>query len=465
MPKAHIVILKNAIDISPGIVDTLRSNDCLVEVSLDADGTVKTAQGKNPDLVIAGDSGGPSCALDAALSLRDRCHAPILWLSSAVGDEERARAALVPHFSVLSPPCTTSALMYAVDTALGNWRRERDIARKADLHRLIVESASSVILNMDTSGRILYLNDFGLKFFDFSWSDIDGKNVIGTIVPPVDTAGRDLAAMIAGIGRNPDRYMKNENENMRSDGSKVYIAWTNRAIHDENGNLASILCIGNDITARKKAEDALERSLEEKSTLLKELQHRVKNNLTILSMLLSMEARNMDDERAKHVFNEIINRIKTMATLYEGLYSSDNFSNLELDRYLSQLARALFETLMPDSRNIRLVTEMQPAPIDLKRAAPIGLILNELITNAAKYAFTGRGVGTISVNLDVKDGRAILTIADDGNGLPEGFSLERSAGTGLTLVKTLSRQTGGDFSMESGDGTTARLSIPLRNPE
>ncbi len=465
MPKAHIVILKNTIDISPSIVDTLRSNDYLVEVAPNGDGIVKTAEGRNQDLVIAGDSNGPSSALDAALSLRDRCQAPIVWLSSSITDCDRSRAALVPHLSILSPPCTNSALMYAIDTALGNWRREHDLVKKADLYRLIVESANSIILNMDTSGAVLYLNDFGLKFFGFTRDDIAGKNVIGTIVPPVDTAGRDLAAMIADIGRNPDRYVRNENENMRSDGSKVYVAWTNRAIHDENGNLTSILCVGNDITARKDAEDALERSLQEKNILLKELQHRVKNNLTILSMLISMEARNLEEGPAKRVLNEILNRIKTMATLYESLYSADNLTHLELDRYFAGLARTLFTTFTLESQNIRLVTDMQSVRIDLKRAVPAGLILNELLTNAAKYAFSGRESGTVSVKLANEKDRAVLVIADDGNGLPDGFSLEKSAGTGLSLVGTLCRQIGGEFSIESGAGTVARISIPLRNPD
>lgn len=465
MPKAHIVILKNTIDISPAIVETLRSNDYLVEVASNGDGTVKTAGGRNPDLVIAGDSNGPSSALDAALSLRDRCQAPIVWLSSSIDDNDRSRAALVPHLSILSPPCTNSALMYAIDTALGNWRREQDLVKKADLYRLIVESANSIILNMDTSGAILYLNDFGLKYFGFTRDDVAGKNVIGTIVPPVDTAGRDLAAMIADIGRNPDRYVRNENENMRSDGSKVYVAWTNRAIHDENGNLTSILCVGNDITARKEAEDALEHSLEEKSTLLKELQHRVKNNLTILSMLLSMEARNLEEGPAKRVLNEILNRIKTMATLYESLYSADSLTHLELDRYFANLARTLFRTFTLESQNIRLVTDLQSARIDLKRAVPAGLILNELLTNAAKYAFPGRQSGTITVRLTNENDRAVLVIADDGNGLPEGFSLEKSAGTGLTLVGSLCRQINGEFVIESRGGTVARISIPLRKPD
>ncbi len=289
--------------------------------------------------------------------------------------------------------------MYAIETALGTWRREQELVKKADLYRLIVESANSIILRMDTSGNVLYLNDFGLKFFGFTKDDISGRNVIGTIVPPVDTAGRDLAAMIADIGKNPDRYVNNQNENMRSDGAKVYVAWTNRAIHDENGELTAILCVGNDITARKEAGEALERSLEEKSTLLRELQHRVKNNLTLLSMLLSMETRDLAEGHARRIIGDIQNRIKTMATLYESLYSAENLTHLDFNGYIAHLSRTLFKTFTTESQNIRLVTSLDAMRIDLKRAVPAGLILNELLTNAAKYAFAGRESGTITVEL------------------------------------------------------------------
>ncbi len=465
MPKAHIVLIKSTIDMSPSLVDTLRSNGYRAEIVPAGSDIVKTADGRNPDIVIAGDSAESSSALEAALSLRDRCQAPIIWLSAKIDDADRARAALVPHLTIISPPCTNSDLMYAIETALLSRRREQELIKKADLYRLIVESANSIILRMDTSGTVLYLNDFGLKFFGFTKDDLSGRNVIGTIVPPVDSAGKNLATMITDIGKNPDRYVNNENENMRSDGSTVYVAWTNRAIHDENGALSAILCVGNDITARKQAGEALERSLEEKSTLLRELQHRVKNNLTILSMLLSVEARDLGEGNARRIINDVQNRIKTMATLYESLYSAGNLTHLELNGYIEHLARTLFKTFTMERQNIRLVTRLDAMRIDLKRAVPAGLILNELLTNAAKYAFQGRGSGTITVNLRGENDMAVLSISDDGIGLPDGFALDRSAGTGLKLVGTLSRQLGGDFTIESGAGTTARIGFPLPQQE
>ncbi|MBN1591659.1 MAG: diguanylate cyclase [Candidatus Coatesbacteria bacterium] len=127
----------------------------------------------------------------------------------------------------------------------------------------LVENANSVILRMSSTGEVRYMNRFGLEFFGFSSKELFGRNVVGTIVPETDTAGRDLIAMIEDIGMNPDRYINNENENTCKDGSRVWISWTNKPIFDGQGKVIDVLCIGNDITQRKQMEDKLELALKE----------------------------------------------------------------------------------------------------------------------------------------------------------------------------------------------------------
>ncbi len=122
-------------------------------------------------------------------------------------------------------------------------------------YRELVESANSVILRMDLEGRVSFLNTFGRRFFGYAQDDILGRNVVGTIVPERDTAGQDLGAMIRQIIASPETFRQNENENQRRDGSRVWISWTNRAIRDADDQVTGVLCIGNDITDRKRAED------------------------------------------------------------------------------------------------------------------------------------------------------------------------------------------------------------------
>jgi len=137
--------------------------------------------------------------------------------------------------------------------------------------REIVQNVNSIILGMGTDGTVLFMNHFGLHFFGYAKDEIIGRNVIGTIVPAADTAGRDLAAMIRDIGLHPDRYKKNENENMRRSGERVWIAWSNRALYDRDGDIREILCVGNDLTEHKRAERELEHQRYLLSQRLKEL--------------------------------------------------------------------------------------------------------------------------------------------------------------------------------------------------
>jgi len=131
-----------------------------------------------------------------------------------------------------------------------------------DKYQELVENANSVVMRMSPGGKITYMNRFGLDFFGYSEDEIIGQSLIGYIVSDTDSSGRNLAAMIEDIGANPERYVNNENENMRKDGSRVWLSWTNKAIYDTQGQIKEILCIGNDITERKQAEDNLELALQ-----------------------------------------------------------------------------------------------------------------------------------------------------------------------------------------------------------
>ena len=121
----------------------------------------------------------------------------------------------------------------------------------------LVKSANSIILTIDPQGNVKFINAFAQEFFGYPEKKILGQNVIGTIVPKTESSGRDLATMIKDIGCHPERYINNENENMKSDGQKVWIAWTNKGIQNEAGNISEILCVGNDISQRRQTEKAL----------------------------------------------------------------------------------------------------------------------------------------------------------------------------------------------------------------
>ncbi len=171
-------------------------------------------------------------------------------------------------------PAEMDALRAAAGTlgAAIQHRRADDALRESEeKYRELVENANSIILRMGVDGRVTFINKFAQKFFGYTSDEILDKNVVGTIVPETDSAGRDLAAMIADLGRNPERYATNENENMRRNGEQVLVAWTNKGVRDDQGRVTEILCIGNDVTEKKRAEDALRRLEKDRDVIFQAL--------------------------------------------------------------------------------------------------------------------------------------------------------------------------------------------------
>ena len=156
--------------------------------------------------------------------------------------------------------CEVSVLLTvagALGGTFGRWQADADLRKSELKYRELVESSNSIIMRRDRAGNITFFNEFAQKFFGYAQEEILGRNVVGTIVPPIDSSGRDLKEMIEDIGRNPERYASNVNENMRSNGERVWVAWTNRPLLSDQGDVTELLCIGNDITDRRRAEEKL----------------------------------------------------------------------------------------------------------------------------------------------------------------------------------------------------------------
>jgi len=169
-------------------------------------------------------------------------------------------------------------------------------------YRDLVQNANSIILRRDSQGNITFFNEFAQKFFGYSEEEILGKNEIGTIVPEKDSNGQDLTAMIRDIGLHPERYATNENENMRRNGERVWVAWTNKAIHDREGNIVEILCIGNDISERKHLEVQLQQAqkMEAIGTLAGGIAHDFNNLLMGIQGYTSLTLMDIDSRHAHH---------------------------------------------------------------------------------------------------------------------------------------------------------------------
>ncbi|MBT4641066.1 MAG: histidine kinase, partial [Deltaproteobacteria bacterium] len=209
-----------------------------------------------------------------------------------------------------------------------------------------------------------------------------------------------------------------------------------------------------DLTERKQSEAKIKASLKEKETLLQEIHHRVKNNMTVISSLLKLQMGSIDNEIAKEALQDSQNRVQSMSMIHETLYRSDNLSDIDLKTYLSELGRNVIQNYS-FSKKVQFRVEAESIMISVKQASPVGLIVNELITNSLKYAFTDDTEDEILLELKSNNENGVeLTVSDNGVGIPEGFDLKTADSLGLKLVKMLvENQLDGSVDMENSNGT------------
>lgn len=203
----------------------------------------------------------------------------------------------------------------------------------------------------------------------------------------------------------------------------------------------------------------IEKSLKEKSLLLKEIHHRVKNNLQVISSLLSIQSRHITDEKALAAVTESQQRVRSMALIHQNLYQEDDLTGINMGDYITRLSKNLFSSYKVSESRIKLETAVENLRLDIDTTIPIGLILNELISNALKYAFPEGREGILKVAMKIENEILYLIVEDDGVGIPETKDLTKEASFGMKMVKTLSMKLKANMDVESKNGTKVILSI------
>lgn len=215
-----------------------------------------------------------------------------------------------------------------------------------------------------------------------------------------------------------------------------------------------------DTSRRKNREERLETALRRKDVLLKEIHHRVKNNIQLISSLLRLQAGAIEDERLLEVFSDSQSRIRSISLIHEKLYQTKDLAGLNFGEYIRSLAGYLFHLTGTDAASVGLEVEVPGIRLETKRAIPCGLLINELVLNALKYAFPGGRQGRIRIEMRPQaGGRFVLVVSDNGIGLPEGVDLSRPAKLGFQIVGDLVRQLDGTMEVERKEGTTFRIAF------
>jgi len=243
-----------------------------------------------------------------------------------------------------------------------------------------------------------------------------------------------------------------------------YFIVSTSPIKDDDDNLIGSIHIAHDITKRKEIEKNLEKTIEEKDILMKEIYHRVKNNLMVLSSLLNLQSRYYKDKDIEEVFKEIQHRAKSMALIHERLYKSDDLKHINFTEYLETLAKDLYNAYTSDKSLIKLILKIEEVELDVDISIPLGLILNEILTNSLKYAFPNGRSGEIKIELyKNKEEKIQLSVSDNGIGFPADLDYEHSDSLGMLIINSLTDQIDGKIMLEQINGT--KFTVIFENQE
>lgn len=289
--------------------------------------------------------------------------------------------------------------------------------------------------------------------------DADGDNWWRRIDPGhVERIGREFAAAIDSKGLFATEYP------ICLPGNGTRIVRTHAVLSlDAQGRPARMTGISWDVTESRQKEAAISAALSEKETLLKELYHRVKNNLQVITSLFHLQARTLSDGQARAALTEGAGRVRAMALVHEKLYQSRNLSSILLDDYVAELCQQLGNASSAEQRAIRFRYQTEPIQAGLETAIPLGLVLNELISNSLSHAFPDGAPGTITVSLRRQDAQLVeLVVADSGVGFPPNFDATSCRSLGLKLVAALSGQIDGKLALQNCAGARVTILFPLK---
>ncbi len=220
------------------------------------------------------------------------------------------------------------------------------------------------------------------------------------------------------------------------------------------------IALARDITERKEANQQIKKALEEKEILIKEIHHRVKNNLIVMSSLLNLQADYVKDKASYEMFMESKNRAKSMALIHERLYQSTDLREIDFGEYIRSLSMDLYRTYVSKPELIKLEMDLEPVKVDINTAIPCGLIINELVTNAFKHAFPDNMGGNVNIKFYSEDKNLVLDVSDDGVGFPKEIDFKNTDSLGLKLVNVLNSQIDGEIKFKIDNGTEFMIILP-----
>ncbi len=332
--------------------------------------------------------------------------------------------------------------------------------KNTELEKLSVVASrtDNAVMVTDSLGRIEWANTAFIRMVGNSESVI-GKNVAAINIY------RDV---IQRIGEVVDEKKSTIFEsNLKTDHQpETWISTTLTPVFDEKNRLKELVFVDTDITASKTLEKQIKSSLHEKDVLLKEIHHRVKNNLQIIISLLNLQSGYIKDEQTLKAVKDGQNRVRSMALVHEKFYQSDELTEINFSEYVEKLCQFLFQSYGDNTDRIKLIVKADDVAFDMDTAMPCGLLINEIVSNSLKYAFPNDQEGEIKIELKkLPDSYIVMSIADNGVGISEEIDFEKAESLGLQLITALASQLDGELKISRASGTEILVIFKYPKPQ
>ena len=318
---------------------------------------------------------------------------------------------------------------------------------------LVASRTDNAVLIADPNGKIEWVNDGFIHLMG-----IPKEKLINKTISEINVYSNIENEIRDAIKNQHSRIF--ESNVSTHNIENLWISSTLTPIYDENGSLKKIVLVDSDITAGKNMQKQIVASLKEKDALLKEIHHRVKNNLQIIISLLNLQTGYIKDEVTLKAVKDGQSRVRSMALVHEKFYQSDEVSEIDFAGYIEKLCHFLYQSYGDKTDRIDVQIKGDKIDLDMDTAMPCGLLVNEIVSNAYKYAFPGKEKGTILIEFKKANGKMTLLIQDNGVGFPEEYDLDRSESLGMQLIQALTGQLEGELKVSKNNGTTFEITFP-----
>jgi PAS domain S-box-containing protein len=345
-------------------------------------------------------------------------------------------------------------VLCVVATDLTEKKQSEEILAAEKLARSILDQAGEAIVVCDDSLRIIRAS----KAADKMAGETVLYNHFDKVFPMFDQEKNSIFIkdVLKNLNGTPVEVILLKNEK-----DKLNVILNIGVLSGQFNNVIGYVINLTNITQHIQAEEQLQQSLKEKTLLLKEIHHRVKNNLQIISSLLRLQSLYVSEDHLLGILNECQNRINSMALIHQQLYESKSFATISFNEYLKELVRFLSSTYLIRADHIELIMPKEDITFSIDVAVPLGLVINELVTNSFKHAFPDKRKGVVEIKIDLNDTEKVhITLADNGVGIPKGFDFFNPTSLGLQLVHSLIDQISGTIELQDGEGTIVSMRIP-----